>query len=57
MRENVKITERLDQISEMLDGLYDAARQAFPEAYERHLKKKEADGAKTDGKENEMAEN
>ena len=45
MRENVKMTERLDQISEALDGLYEAAKEAFPEAYEQHLRKMQADGA------------
>lgn len=40
----VRTGEQLNRLSDTLDELYEIAKQAFPEAYERYTKEKEAKG-------------
>lgn len=44
LQDTVRTGEQLDRLSDTLDELYEIAKQAFPEAYERYANEKESKG-------------
>lgn len=44
LQDTVRTGEQIDRLSDTLDELYEIAKQAFPEAYERYAKEKESKG-------------
>lgn len=44
LQDTVRTGEQIDRLSDTLDELYEIAKQAFPEAYERYANEKESKG-------------